>query len=127
MAEEEDLDRLLAEYPKPVADLARRTLDLLVEVIGDHAETRVQHGWKAIQVGPGSRATDMRFAVMPIGASGVNLAFSHGTSLPDPRGLLEGTGRNIRHVRIGTASELESPALRELIEAELDYEGDARR
>ena len=123
----DELDALLAEYPKPVADLARRALDLLEEVIGDRAHVRVQQGWKAIQVGAGSRATDMRFAVLPIGASGVNLAFSHGTSLPDPRGLLEGTGKSIRHVLLGTASELESPAVRELIEAELAIEDGPRR
>ena len=126
MADEHELDQLLPEYPRPVADLARRTLDLLRDVIGDDAQVRVQRSWKAIQVGAGSRATDMRFAILPIGASGVNLAFSHGTSLPDPRGLLEGTGENIRHVRLGTASELESPDVRALVEAELGYEGDAR-
>jgi ribosomal protein S6 len=30
----------------------------------------------------------------------VNLGFYHGTNLPDPKGLLEGTGKALRHVKI---------------------------
>ena len=53
----------------------------------------------------------MRFAILPIGSDRVNLAFSHGASLADPRGLLDGTGKSIRHLKLQTAHELESPAV----------------
>lgn len=114
-----ELDRLLAEFPKPVAELARRTLDVVLETIGDDAHARVEHGSKAIRAGPGQRATGVRFAILPIGSGRVDLSFSHGASLPDPDGLLEGTAESSRHVPLHTAGDLESPALRDLIRAEL--------
>ena len=115
----EDLEELLAEFPKPVAELARRTVDFVMDTIGEDAYARVQLGWKAVQIGTSQRATDMRFAVLPIGADRVNLAFSHGVELPDPDGLLEGTADSIRHVPLLNAGQLEDPALEELVRAEV--------
>ena len=113
------LEEVLAEFPKPVAELARRTLDVVMEAVGEHGFARVQPAWKAIQVGTSQRATDMRFAILPIGADRVNLAFSHGVDLPDPEGLLEGTAERIRHVPLHSAGDLDEPALRALIDAEI--------
>jgi len=47
----------------------------------------------------------------------VTFGFLRGTSLPDPAGLLEGTGKNLRHVKLRTAEDLQEPAVRKLIEA----------
>jgi hypothetical protein len=115
----DELDELLAEFPRPVAELARRTIDSVMDTIGGDAFARVQLAWKAIQIGTSQRGVDMRFAVLPIGADRVNLAFSHGVDLPDPEGLLEGNAESIRHVPILNAGQLDSPALRDLVLAEL--------
>jgi hypothetical protein len=40
-----------------------------------------------------------------------------GTSLPDPAKLLEGTGKNLRHVKLRTKEDLRKPALKRLIQA----------
>jgi hypothetical protein len=53
-------------------------------------------------------------------AKGVNIGFWAGTLLPDPHGLLEGTGKQSRHVKIRALSDVERPALRELIRAAID-------
>jgi len=50
-------------------------------------------------------------------------AFSHhaevefwrGTSLSDPHGLLEGTGKNLRHVKLRTVAEARAPAFATLV------------
>lgn len=47
----------------------------------------------------------------------VGVEFWRGTSLPDPTKLLEGTGKNLRHVKIRTLAEARSPALRALVAA----------
>lgn len=47
----------------------------------------------------------------------VGVEFYRGASLPDPTGLLEGTGKNLRHVKVRTLAEARSPALRALVEA----------
>jgi hypothetical protein len=50
-------------------------------------------------------------------AKGVALSFYHGATLPDPAGLLLGTGRQNRFVRLKSASDLASPALEALLAA----------
>ncbi len=47
----------------------------------------------------------------------VGVEFWRGTSLPDPTKLLEGTGKNLRHVKVRTLTEARSPALRGLVAA----------
>jgi len=46
----------------------------------------------------------------------VNLGFMYGADLPDPDGLLEGSGKLLRHVKIRSLEDLQRPALRKLIE-----------
>ena len=52
---------------------------------------------------------------MMVGKHHVTLGFSRGTSLSDPAALLEGTGKNLRHVKLNGASPLASSALASLI------------
>jgi hypothetical protein len=53
---------------------------------------------------------------MPL-KSVVNLGFPCGTELTDPEGLLTGTGKHARHVRITTFQDADQPGLRSLIQA----------
>jgi hypothetical protein len=52
-----------------------------------------------------------------IGKNHVTFGFLRGTSLPDPAKLLEGTGKNLRHVKLRSLEDLRRPALKKLIEA----------
>lgn len=52
-----------------------------------------------------------------VGKYHVTFGFLRGTSLPDPAGLLEGTGKNVRHVKLRTAEDVKEPALRKLLQA----------
>jgi hypothetical protein len=45
----------------------------------------------------------------------VNLMFSRGSQFPDPTGLLSGTGKHARHVRITSETETQNLALRQLL------------
>ena len=47
----------------------------------------------------------------------INLYFFEGDTLPDPEGLLRGTGSMVRSIRITDAGELDRPAVRALIAA----------
>jgi hypothetical protein len=61
---------------------------------------------------------DMICVIMPLKA-GVNLGFPRGAELPDPDGLLAGSGKRARHIRISTQAEACSPAVRALLEASI--------
>ncbi len=50
----------------------------------------------------------------------VNLEFAHGIELLDPDGMLEGTGKKMRHVKIRNSEEIESEKLTNLISEALD-------
>jgi hypothetical protein len=52
-----------------------------------------------------------------IGKNHVTFGFLRGTSLPDPEKLLEGTGKNLLHVKLRAAEDLKRPALKKLIVA----------
>ena len=45
----------------------------------------------------------------------VNLYFFEGDSLPDPEGLLQGTGSMVRSIRVTDAAELDRPAVKALM------------
>jgi hypothetical protein len=51
------------------------------------------------------------------GKNHITLGFIRGTSLPDPEGLLEGTGKNLRHVKIKSTDDLKRKGLRELLKS----------
>jgi hypothetical protein len=52
---------------------------------------------------------------MMVGKYHVSLGFARGTSLPDPAKLLEGTGKNLRHVKLKTVEQASSPHLHNLV------------
>lgn len=51
----------------------------------------------------------------------VNLGFNRGAHLPDPHGLLEGTGKNLRHVKIRGKEDL-TPELAQLLRAAVAHD-----
>lgn len=50
-------------------------------------------------------------------ADHVTLVFGWGKGLPDPRGLLRGSGSQVRHLRLGSAADLDRPEVIALVEA----------
>jgi hypothetical protein len=55
------------------------------------------------------------FSLMMVGKNHVTFGFTRGTSLTDPAGLLEGTGKNLRHVKLQEAGQVRDANLRQLI------------
>ncbi len=49
------------------------------------------------------------------GKEHVTFIFLRGAALPDPEGLLEGTGKSVRHVKVRSVEDLKRPALKKLI------------
>jgi hypothetical protein len=51
----------------------------------------------------------------------INFYFTQGVHLPDPSGLLEGTGKNMRHIKIDNTKLLHSRAVKALIKTAAKY------
>ena len=60
---------------------------------------------------------DAAFAYVNAFTAHVNVGFFHGAELPDPGGLLEGSGRLMRHVKLRPGTAVDAAALKALIEA----------
>lgn len=63
------------------------------------------------------------FCFYMVGKNHVTFGFHYGTSLEDPQGLLEGTGKNIRHVKLRSLEDLEQKGLKQLVHAAARLEG----
>jgi hypothetical protein len=60
---------------------------------------------------------DAAFGYVNAFTAHVNVGFFLGAQLADPAGLLEGTGKNMRHVKLRPGTEIEREALAALIQA----------
>jgi hypothetical protein len=66
---------------------------------------------KIASFGVGPKKMTEHYVYIAVQGSHVNLGFYHGTSLPDPAGLLEGTGKELRHLKLRRVSEAMSPSV----------------
>jgi len=57
------------------------------------------------------------FAYVNAFTAHASIGFFHGSSLPDPSRLLEGSGKRMRHVKLKPGTEVDEAALQALIEA----------
>jgi hypothetical protein len=113
-----EFDDFLSSYHHHVQAIARQVRALIFDVVPDVSE-HVYPVLKVIRYGlKGNKMAGLVFFLMPH-KDRVNLGFNHGTSLPDPKGLLEGTGKNLRHVKLGDEEAVSDLALRGLLKAEL--------
>ena len=53
----------------------------------------------------------------------VNLGFNYGATLPDPLGVLVGSGKQVRHIKIRNEADLALPYLQEYIRAAIAQAG----
>jgi hypothetical protein len=60
---------------------------------------------------------DAPFAYVNAFTAHVNVGFFHGASLSDPSGLLEGSGKYMRHVKVKPGSAIDGASLEALIGA----------
>jgi len=59
---------------------------------------------------------DAAFAYVNVFKAHVNVGFFRGAEIADPEGLLQGTGKFMRHVKIRPERNVDAPALMTLIE-----------
>ena len=67
----------------------------------------------------GQRYVEMICSIIPF-RKGLKLAFYKGVELPDPEGLLEGTGKISRYINITSDKQINPTAIEQLIENALE-------
>jgi hypothetical protein len=71
--------------------------------------------------GVGPKKMSEHFCYIAPQKNHVNLGFYYGADLPDPNGLLEGTGKLLRHVKIRDEKETGSRAVLKLLKEASTY------
>lgn len=107
-------DELLAETEASLRPIARRLRELVLEVHPEAVEV-VRLGDRAATYGLGPRKMSEGYCYVLPHRRWVNLGFYQGVALPDPGHLLEGTGTRLRHVKLRSVEDADTPALRELV------------
>jgi len=105
-------EQLLEAFSEDVRMLALRTRDVVLEEF-PNALVKVRGGWKVMTFGPNHKMTELVCVISPQRAW-VNLGFARGATLPDSEGMLEGTGKGTRHVKIRKPEQLDDQAFRTL-------------
>jgi len=78
---------------------------------GDEVRELLHDGCPVVCLG------DAPFGYVNVFTVHVNIGFFYGAMLPDPNGLLRGTGRFMRHVKLRLETAIDAAALRRLIES----------
>ena len=105
---------LMAATEQAMQPVATRLRDIALELDPDAVEV-VRLGDRAATFGVGPKKMSEGYAYVLPYKSWVNLGFYKGVALPDPEGLLEGTGAKMRHVKCRSLADAERPALRALL------------
>jgi len=109
------IEELLGRYSPDVRRCAL-AVRKLVRSAAPKSHERVYPGWRVIAFGR-DREMHMRGIFCGIGPlkGRVNVYFRQGALLPDPEGLLEGTGKGMRHVKIRAPGDIRSTAMKRLV------------
>jgi hypothetical protein len=114
---EADVARLLAEHP-PEQRAIEQALRASIRREFPDAIEQVDFPDKLIAFGRTPKIRGLLFAIIAHKAH-VNLQLADGAELPNPDGLIEGTGKRIRHVKIRSIEDATSPAVSAIIRSQL--------
>jgi len=103
------VDAWMVEHSGPLGTMARRWFEVMRNC-GDDVRELLHDGHPTACVG------DAAFAYVNVFTAHVNVGFFQGASLRDPAGLLHGTGKFMRHVKLRPGIPINAEALRKLIE-----------
>ncbi len=111
-------EELLAATVEPLRPVVSRLREIVLEIDPGATEV-VRLGDRAATYGLGPKKMSEGYCYVLPYAKWVNIGFYAGAQLPDPTGLLEGTGAKLRHVKVRSLDEADDPAIRDLIIAAL--------
>src|SRR5919107_3249348 len=108
-------DENLARHTPAVRDAAR-TLEALIREELPDVVVQYDPGNGLLAFGRSMKMADLLFALIPH-AGWVNLQLADGALLANPDGLIEGTGKRIRHVKVRSAGAAADPRILGIVRA----------
>ena len=105
-----DIDEWLAGEPFELYALARHWFNAFRQC-GMDVKELIHDGC------PVACVDDAAFGYVNVFKKHVNVGFYNGAALPDPKSLLEGSGKRMRHAKVKPGEEVDARALTALIKA----------
>ena len=109
VARDPAIDAWMKDHDGELGVIAKRWFEVM-RTCGADVRERLHDGH------PTACVEDAGFAYVNAFRAHVNVGFFRGAELPDPGGLLEGTGKFMRHVKLRPEADVDAAALARLIE-----------
>jgi hypothetical protein len=104
------IDAWMKQHTGELGAIAKKWFDVMRKC-GDEVRELLHDGCPTACLG------DAPFGYVNVFTAHVNVGFFQGASLPDPAGLLQGTGKFMRHVKLKPGAPTNAAALSALIDA----------
>jgi hypothetical protein len=114
-------DENLASHT-PEVQAAARALEAAIRAAVPDVVVQYDPGNGLLAFGRSMKMRDLLFALIPH-AGWVNLQLADGALLPNPDGLIEGTGKKIRHIKIRAAELARDPRVVAAVRAQVAQAG----
>ena len=104
------IDAWMKAHSGELGAIARRWFEVM-RSCGDEVRELLHDGCPIACFG------DVPFAYVNVFTAHVNVGFFQGAGLPDPAGLLQGSGKRMRHAKLSSGTATDTAAITKLIEA----------
>jgi hypothetical protein len=121
----EELIKLLAVYEVAVGELALGLRELVLAE-APNANELIYDAYNAVAIAYSfTEKWQQGFCHIAVYSRYANLGFQRGAELADPAGVLKGTGKLIRHIRVASKDDLRQPCLRQYLRAAIELDAPA--
>ena len=116
----EEFDKAIQSFSPDIKNIARQTRKLIYDILSNVVEV-VWVKQKNTGFGTGIKKKTEHFCWIMPASKHVNLGFNYGAERPDPKSLLEGTGKLFRHIKIRSVEQLSDKDLIKLLKYSTTY------
>lgn len=117
-----DLLDLLKSYDRGIQELALALREVVIEELAPCFEYILEVYIISLNYGSSDRMKDS-ICYIGVQKNHINLGFHKGTSLRDPQRILDGTGKQMRHIKIKSISDLLNPSIRAYLQEACERAG----
>ena len=109
-----ELIRFLKRFDPAIRELALEAREVVVRVLAPSNESILDVYVLAMNYGFSERMKD-QVVYIGVYAKHINLGFYWGAQMDDPEGVLEGSGKQLRHIKIKSQADLGTPLIRDYL------------
>jgi hypothetical protein len=108
------LIRFLKRFDPAIRELALAAREVVLRVLAPSNESILDVYVLAMNYGFSERMKD-QVVYVGVYAKHINLAFYRGAQMDDPEDVLEGNGKQLRHIKIRSLADLGTPVIRDYL------------